>query len=65
MNGVCCWSNLEKNSYYNMLYFVFESSDLYENTRACSDPQIKIMARFLLLLLNQSAEQELMCAMNR
>ena len=22
MNDICCWSNLEKKSYYNMLYFV-------------------------------------------
>ena len=37
---------------------VGESSNLCENTRACLDPQIKITARFLLPLLNQSAEQE-------
>ena len=28
-----------------------ESSNLCENTRACLDPQIKIMARLILLLI--------------
>ena len=34
-----------KNQYLRNLTKVFESSDLYENTRARLDPQIKIMAR--------------------
>ena len=35
-----------------------ESSDLCKYTKACLDPQIKITARLLLPLLNQSVEQE-------
>lgn len=35
-----------------------DNSNLCVNIRACLDPQIKITARLLLLLLNQSAEQE-------
>ena len=35
-----------------------ESSNLCENTKTCIDSQLKITARLLLLLLNQTAEQE-------
>ena len=48
----------EEENYISSTLKLSESSNLCEITRACLDPQIKIMARLLLLLLNQSTEQE-------